>query len=207
MFQNRTDAGEQLAKALKQYANQSAVTVVALPRGGVVVGRVVADALQAPLDIVVPRKIGHPMNPEYAIGAVAETGETVWNETEHADLSPEYEKKVLHDEQAEAQRRRGVYRAGLPQRNFKNKTIILVDDGLATGLTMRAAIKTVKAERAKKIVVAIPVASAEAADLIAAEVDDMVVLSIPAFFGAVGQFYQEFAQVEDGEVMKLMQPA
>lgn len=204
IFQDRQQAGEELAKALGQYQGRPDVIVVALPRGGVVVGKVVADALGGPLDIVVPRKIGFPGQEEYAIGAITETGEVVWNEEEKRRVSGEYVAEVMQREQVEAKRRLEVYRAGRPRRDLKNKIVIVIDDGVATGYTMRAALKTVRAEGAKKIIVAVPLAPPDTVEMLQKEVDEVVALQQPTFFWAIGAHYQEFHQVSDEEVVQLM---
>ncbi|MEK7557266.1 MAG: phosphoribosyltransferase family protein [Patescibacteria group bacterium] len=204
MFQDRQQAGEELAKALVAYRGQPGVVVIALPRGGVVVGNVVARALSAPLDIVVPRKIGFPGHEEYAIGAITETGEAVWNEAERARVSDEYVKEAMTHEQAEAKRRLNVYRSGRQARDVEGTIVILVDDGIATGYTMRAAIKTLRTEAPQKIVVAVPLAPPETVEQLRAEVDEVIALQQPRFFGAIGVHYQEFGQVDDETVIQAL---
>lgn len=204
MFADRHEAGEQLVRALKEYRGKNNVIVVALPRGGVAIGRVVADALQAPLDIVVPRKIGFPGHEEYAIGAITETGEAVWNELERARVNEEYIQEAMQQEQAEAKRRLNTYRPGRPARDVRGKIVILVDDGIATGYTMRAAIKTLRAEAPAKIVVAVPLSPLETVEELRGEADEIIVLQQPAKFFAIGAHYQEFDQVDDERVMALM---
>jgi len=203
-FRDREDAGRRLAAALSAYRRKPDVVVVALPRGGVVLGRIVADALAAPLDLVVPRKIGAPNNEEYAIGAITEEGDAVWNEAERALAGDDYLKGEVAKQQAEAKRRLGLYRAGLPPRDLKDKTVVIVDDGVATGHTLRAAIKTVNAAAPARVVAAVPVAPGDSAARLRSEVDEMVVLETPLLFGAIGSFYDEFGQVGDEEVVKLM---
>lgn len=168
------------------------------------VGKVVADALGVPLDIVVPRKIGFPGQEEYAIGAITETGEAVWNETERARVSEDYVAEVMQREQAEAKRRLEVYRGGRTARDLKNKIVIVVDDGVATGYTMRAAIQTIRAEGAKNIIVAIPLAPSDTVEKLRGEVENVIALQQPTFFWAIGAHYQEFSQVSDDEVVALM---
>lgn len=203
IFKNRQEAGAKLASVLVSYKDKDAI-IVALPRGGVVLGREIADSLGLPLDLVVPRKIGAEFDEEYAIGAITEEGDVVWNEKERAAASVEYIKRAVVRERAEAKRRLHVYREGLGTRDFKNKIVIIVDDGIATGLTMRAAILTVMAGGPKKIIVAVPVSSPEAVAEIKKEVDEMVVLAAPEFLGSIGQFYEDFPQVEDRIVISLM---
>lgn len=203
MYRNREDAGHQLAEALKKYAERDDVVVVALPRGGVVLGRIIADALQAPLDVVVPRKIGAPGQTEYAIGAVTESGHVIWNEEEKKNVSQEFIKEAVDAQTTEAKRRLARFRKDLPLRNLKGKTVIVIDDGIATGLTMRAALKTVRTEGARFVVVAVPVAPS-AIDTFAGEADEWIVLRKPLLFMSVGGFYDDFPQVEDEEVEQLM---
>src|SRR5262249_20895142 len=160
LFKDRVDAGQKLAEALKNYSNQPDTIIIALPRGGVVVGYEIASRLHLPLDIVCPRKIGAPFNPELAIGAITETGEGILSQDliQSFGVSNKYLKDLTKKEKRKAQWRLDAYQKGRHPRQLKNKCVILVDDGLATGSTMRAAIKTVRAEKAKKIVMAIPVA-------------------------------------------------
>lgn len=195
-----------LAENLLAYKDNPDVVVIALPRGGVVLGRVIADALHAPLDIVVPRKIGAPDNEEYAIGALTEDGGVVWNEAEKERYGEEILAIIVKNERKEAQRRLAVYRNGLPPRILKDRIIILVDDGVATGYTIRSAIKTIRKESPQKIVAALPGGPKDTITALRNEVDDVVVLEIPSFFAAVGQLYQEFPQVEDAEVIRLLHP-
>ena len=204
MFLDRTDAGRKLAQALKAYKGQPLV-VYALPRGGVVLGVEVARALQAPLDLIVVRKIGHPLEPEYAIGAVAEDGYVVTNPDETATLDERWLERASSAELKEAQRRRIIFLRDRSPVPVRDKIAIIVDDGLATGLTMQAAIHEIRKRRPRKVVVAVPVAAAETADKLRAEVDDLVILHIPeGWFGAIGSFYQRFDQVSDDEVVALM---
>jgi len=203
IFLDRQEAGKLLAEKLKKYADADAV-VLALPRGGVVLGRIVADRLNAPLDIVVPRKIGAPFNEEYAIGAVTESGEAVWNEAEKSAAGAAYCERAVAEQRQEAKRRLNLYRQDRPSRNITGKTVIIVDDGIATGLTMRAAIRTVRSERAAKLIVAVPVAPADSVNQLAGEADELVVLQVPDVFYAIGAFYREFGQVDDKTVIELM---
>lgn len=204
-FKNRTAAGEQLAGKLLVYRDNPNVTIIALPRGGVVLGRVIADALHAPLDIVVPRKIGAPDNEEYAIGALTEGGEVVWNEAEKERYPERILNEIAEKERAEAQRRLETYRKGLPPRIIKDKIVILVDDGVATGYTIRSAINTIKKQSPKKLVIALPGGPVDTLELLKKDVNELVVLETPAAFWAVGQLYEEFPQVNDEEVIHLLQ--
>ncbi len=204
MFRDRIDAGRQLAKVLKTYREQNDGIILALPRGGVVVGAEVARVLELPLDIVVPRKIGAPGNEEFAIGAIAETGEGIFNDAAIATfgISKEYIAKTVTKERAEAERRMRVYRGNRPPLDLKGKIALLVDDGVATGLTMKAAIASARKRDATRIVVAVPVGAPDSIDALKKIVDTVVCLHVPEFFSAVGQFYEEFAQTTDEEVIE-----
>jgi putative phosphoribosyl transferase len=205
-FKNRPEAGQKLAETLGKFKDAKDTIILALPRGGVVVGFEVAQKLNLPLDIVVPRKIGAPANPEFAIGAITETGEGIFNEMIIGayGITESYLQNEIKKEKAEAERRLKLYRGTRSPLDLKNKTVVIVDDGLATGLTMRAAVKTVKILGAGKIIVAIPVTPPDTADLIKKEVDELIYLDAPAFFGAVGEFYDEFGQTTDEEVIDLL---
>jgi predicted phosphoribosyltransferase len=206
MFIDRTDAGKQLAEALVRYQSQP-VVVYALPRGGVVLGVEVARSLEAPLDLIVVRKIGHPLQPEYAIGAVAEDGYIITNPAETASLGKDWLDEAAALELQEAQRRRKLFLQGRGPLPVKDKIAIIVDDGLATGLTMLAAIHEMRKRHPKRIVVAVPVAASDTADRVRAEVDALVVLHTSERLGAIGSFYQRFDQVSDDEVVALMKSA
>ncbi|MEY4744733.1 MAG: hypothetical protein RL272_678 [Candidatus Parcubacteria bacterium] len=203
-FVDREDAGRRLARSLRRYEGDPGAIVVALPRGGVVTGRVVADALKLPLDIVVPRKIGAEADPEYAIGAVTEEGDAVWNERERRGAGRAYLDSTLAKERAEARRRLGTYRAGMPPRSLRGKTVLVVDDGVATGYTMRAAVATVKRCGASRIVVAVPVCPADSLAALELEADEVVALESPVIFSSIGAFYDAFAQTDDATVVRLL---
>jgi predicted phosphoribosyltransferase len=203
MFSDRKAAGEALARALLPSQKEQPV-ILALPRGGVVPGVEVARALKAPLSLVIPRKIGAPMNEEYAIGAITEDGSGVWNEQEKSLVDPAWLERAVEKEQAEAKRRREKYLAGRPFPDLTDRVVIIVDDGIATGLTVRAAIQWVKKRHPKKILVAVPVAPPDSVDAMKKEVDEVVVLETPHVFGAIGNFYEVFPQVSDEEVISLM---
>jgi predicted phosphoribosyltransferase len=203
-FEDRIEAGRLLAERLQKYRNQPTV-VYALPRGGVVMGAEIAQRLGAPLDLVIPRKVGHPSNPEYAVCAITEDGQLFCNQAEADRLGEAWLKQAAAKEQAEARRRRQLYLDGRPPVPVEGKTAIIVDDGVATGLTMLAAIQEVKARRPARIVVAVPVIPADIAAQLAEEVDEIVALDIPEYYrGSVGSYYREFNQVEDEEVIELM---
>lgn len=206
IYKDRKSAAEILAERLREYAGRRDAVVVALPRGGLALGRVVADRLSLPLDIVVPRKIGMPGNPEYAIGALTETGEQVWNESARRLADPAEVEAAVRQETLEARRRLGLYREGLPPRVFRGKTVLVVDDGIATGLTMSAALKTVRSEGAAKIVVAVPVAPPDALERLSRETDETIILQTPVMFMSVGSFYDDFPQVSDKEAIRLLRP-
>ena len=204
MFRDREDAGTQLAQKLKAYHGTEAV-VLALPRGGVVIGERVAKGLELPLDIVVARKVGHPTNSDYAICAVDERGTRLCNEAELKHIDKKWLNQRVEQEQQEAQRRVVLYRGKKAPISLSGKTAIIVDDGIATGLTIRLAIKAVKEQKPKRIVVAIPVAPSDIAMKIRREVDEFVVLEPQEdFLGAVGAHYRFFLQVKDAEVIHLL---
>lgn len=204
LFRNREEAGRLLAQALMRFAGTPLV-VYALPRGGVVLGAEIAQALRGPLDLLIPRKIGHPKNPEYAICAVSESGQLVCNETERALVDAAWLAQAVARERAEAARRRERYLAGREAITVTGKTAILVDDGIATGLTMRAAIAEVTLRHPARVIVAVPVIPAETAELLREEVDEVVALEIPEIFlGAIGAYYADFAPVSDEEVVRLL---
>jgi predicted phosphoribosyltransferase len=204
-FTDRTEAGQKLASALARYRCHPGV-VYPLPRGGVVLGVEIASYLHMPLDLIIPRKIGHPRNPEYAIGAVTEAGEMVCNEGEIAHVEPHWLAQRVAQERQEARRRRERYLGGKKPIAVAGKLAILVDDGIATGLTMRAAIGEVKRRHPAGVVVAIPVAPKDTAESLGREVDAVVGLEITnSYLGAVGAYYEQFPQVTDEEVIALLQ--
>lgn len=205
MFTDRQEAGKQLARELERYRGKNAV-VFALPRGGVVLGYEVAKALDLPLDIIAVRKIGYPGNPEYAIKATDEYGTTASNEVETATIDKQWLAAETARQQQEAKRRSTLYRAGRKPATVGGRVAIIVDDGIATGLTMRLAVCVVKKQRPEKIVVAVPVAPQEAVGTLYQEgADEVLVLEPPEeFLGAVGAHYLRFDQVGDDEVIRLM---
>jgi putative phosphoribosyl transferase len=205
-FRDRTDAGDALAGRLEEYRG-SDVLVLGLPRGGVPVAARVARALGAELDVVVARKLGSPISEELAIGAVTANGGRFVNEEMVRTLNvPEsYLTAVTAAQRVEARRREQLFRGSRPSPRIAGRTVILVDDGLATGATMRAAVRAVKAQRPARLVVAVPVGSPEACAALRAEVDEVVCVYEPSYFGAVGSYYQDFAQTEDREVQDLLE--
>lgn len=204
MFENREEAGKKLVEKLEKYKGQD-VVVYALPRGGVVLGVEIAKRLQAPLDLLIIRKIGHPFNPEYALCATSENAHMVCNEEELAVIDKQWFKNEVAKERQEAKRRREVYLKGRKPIPAKGKIAIIVDDGVATGLTMFTAILEIKHQETKKVVVAVPVAPPETADQVKSKVDEFVALEVPEIFlGAIGSYYESFPQVTDEEVIRLM---
>jgi len=202
-FANRQDAGRQLAEALQKYRNSDAV-VYALPRGGVVLGYEVARALNIPLDIVVARKIGHPLESEYAICAVNENGDVVCNESEKRAVNKDWLDKAIDSERQEARRRREVYLAGTSHIPAKDRVALVIDDGIATGLTVRVAVIGLKKEEPKKIIVAVPVASSGVKETLSRDTDEVIILEEEDSIGAVGAYYDDFPQVTDEEVVNLL---
>lgn len=204
-FANRQEAGKELAEKLKLYKDNQDVVIYALPRGGVVLGTEIAKILHVPLDLIITRKIGHPYNPEYAICAVAENGEMICNELERALVDQSWLEEEIQKETGEAKRRREVYLKGKPGVSSENKTAILVDDGIATGLTLEVAIQSLKKQHAKKVIVAIPVAPHDAVMRFEKQADKIIVLEDDInYLGAVGAYYEDFPQVSDNEVIELL---
>ncbi len=206
IFENRADAGRALARALRRFDGAQDAIVLALPRGGVPVGFEIAQSLHLPLDVLVVRKLGLPWHPELAMGAIASGGALVLNDDvlRMAGGRPEAVQQVQRQEQRELERREKAYRGARPPLDLSGRTAIVVDDGLATGATMEAAVRALRILGAKRVVVAIPVASPEARDRIAAIADEVVCLEAPPFFSAVGQWYREFGQTSDEEVGDLL---
>jgi predicted phosphoribosyltransferase len=206
IFEDRVDAGRKLADALASYQGDD-VVVYALPRGGVVLGAEIARRLKAPLDLMIVRKVGHPNSPEYAIAAVAEDGHSVVNPVEVDSIDRRWFDAHVRLEQEEARRRRQLYMHGRAPIPATGKVAILVDDGLATGLTMFAAVQEVRHSQPRKIVVAVPVAPPQTVERLKEVAEDVVALYVTSHFGAIGAFYYRFDQVSDEEVIELMHPA
>jgi len=206
-YRNRTEAGRLLATELAHYKSKPDVVVLGLTRGGVPVAAEVANALQAPLDVIVVRKLGVPFQPELAMGAIAGEGTQVLdNSLVHSlRITDKNVDAVIARERAELERRERLYRGGRPALDLKDHTAILVDDGLATGSTMLAAVEFARRRMAKRIVLAVPVASGEAIQKLRAKVDECICLATPEFFFAVGEWYRDFLPVNDADVMKLME--
>lgn len=205
-FQDREDAGRQLAERLSEYAHQPDVLVLALPRGGVPVAYEVARSLGAPLDVYLVRKLGVPGHEELAMGAIASGGVCVLNEevVEMLRIPQEVIDSVARQEEQELQRRERAYRAGRPPPRVRGRTVILVDDGLATGATMRAAAEALKEEGAGRLIVAVPVAPPETCAELGREVDRIVCAATPEPFYGVGMWYADFSQTSDAEVTELL---
>ena len=205
-FRDRTEAGELLAERLAGYANQPDVIVLALPRGGVPVGAQVAKKLNVPLDVFVVRKLGFPGHPELAMGAIASGGVRVFNgDVVNAFRIPdEVINAVTAAEYQELQRRERSYRDDLPPPEVEGKTVIVVDDGIATGSTMMAAISALRQLNAGRVVVAAPTIARTTYEHLRADCDEVVAVIVPAEFYGVGQWYQDFSQTTDEEVQQLL---
>jgi predicted phosphoribosyltransferase len=204
-FYDRVDAGRQLADALRPFAGHRDVIVLGLPRGGVPVAYEVARALDAPLDVLIVRKLGFPGREELAMGAIASGGIRVLNE----DLpftEPELDRVTEHELQ-ELYRRERAYRGQRPLPALENRRVILVDDGLATGATMKAAVAAVRKQRPREVIVAVPVAPAETRAELQTLTDEVICLTTPPLFFGIGQFYQDFSQTSDDVVRDLLQRA
>ena len=206
LYQDRRDAGRQLSKKLAKYANRDDVLVLALPRGGVPVAFEVAQALQARLDIFLVRKLGVPGHEELAMGAIASGGVRVLNDdvVNYLGIPDEAIDRVAEKEQAELERREQSYRDDQPPPNVQGLTVILVDDGLATGSTMKAAAAALRKQEPERIVIAVPVAAQETCSEFRAEVDEIVCGATPEPFRAVGLWYRDFSQTTDEEVYELL---
>lgn len=206
MYKDRQEGGVRLATFLKTYHKAKETIVLGLPRGGVVVANEVAKSLDLPLDVICPRKIGAPGNPEYAIGATTAQGEPIFNEEALAQIRPSraWLDQAARSEAEEADKRERRFREGKPTRDLEGKTVILIDDGLATGLTMKAALQQVKQEGAAKTVIAIPVAPFDTLEELRALADEVICPLTPAFFMAIGEFYEDFGQTSSEEVMQIL---
>lgn len=206
IYTDREQAGRVLAKELHAYAGRKDVIVLALPRGGVPVAAQIARALAAPLDVLVVRKLGLPWQPEFAAGAIASGGILIMNPAARADI-PDLEEVLLpvtRQERDELRRRESLYRGRRPPLDVRDRIAIVVDDGIATGTTMEAAVLALRAMQARSIVIAVPVAAPEAIERLAAITDQVVCLQQPAYFMAVGQWYEDFPQLSDQEVIGLL---
>ncbi|MDD5171878.1 MAG: phosphoribosyltransferase [Candidatus ainarchaeum sp.] len=204
MFANREDAGKQLAKALAKYKNEKNIIILAIPRGALVMGEILHQELGAPLDIIVTKKIPHPMSEEYAIGAVGPGGEWFVEPEAASGIGGEYIEAQRARLEKAVEERYERYRGKRAKPAIKGKTVILIDDGIATGSTMIAAVHVVRKMGAAKIVVAVPVAPPESLARIAGEADEVVCLMQPTPFFAIGAFYEDFRQVEDEEAIAIL---
>ena len=208
-FADRVEAGRLLAEQLRSYAGRPDALVLALPRGGLPVAFEIATRLHLPLDIFLVRKLGAPGQPELAMGAIATGGARVLNEDviRYLSVPPEVIEAVAHAEQIELERREQAYRGERPTPDLHGKQVILVDDGLATGSSMRAAIGAVRTQSPARIIVAVPVAARETCEELKREVEELVCLRTPEPFSAVGLWYDDFSQTSDEEVRDLLQRA
>jgi putative phosphoribosyl transferase len=209
LFRDRAEAGRQLAERLSAYVGRPDAVVLALPRGGVPVAYEVARALRAPLDVFQVRKLGLPEHGELAMGAIASGGVRVLNEdlVRTLQISPEEIDAVARDEQAELERREQLYRDNRHAPDLRDKVVILIDDGLATGSTMRAAVEAIRQFQPKRIVVAVPVGAPQTCDAIRDTADEVVCARTPDPFYAVGLWYDDFSQTTDWEVRELLKQA
>jgi putative phosphoribosyl transferase len=208
-YVDRRQAGRELAAALRRLALRQPPIVLGLPRGGVPVAAEVAAELGAPLDVLTVRKVGAPLNPEFALGAIATGGIVVRDDSAawFLDSDPHEFERLAERERAELRRREAAYRAGRRPLDLRDRSVVLVDDGLATGSTMVAAVRAARAAGAAQIVAAAPVGSAEAVQRLEGEADDVVVPLVPSSLRSVGEWYDEFGQVEDETVQALLRRA
>lgn len=206
-FKDRAQAGRKLAGQLGKFRHKDCV-VFALPRGGLITAFEVAKKLGAQLDLLIPRKIGHPQNPEYALAAVSEEGDLVVSSKEQINtVDTKWFHQEVERQRQEALRRRKLYLKNSKIKSLKGKIAIVVDDGIATGLTIRAAIKELRRRQPKTVVVAVPVVSKTTAEQIKKEVDKFISLETPDEFYAIGAFYDSFPQVSDDEVIEILAKA
>ena len=204
VFQDRTEAAKKLAERL-EWLRKEEPLILAIPRGGVVTGDVIATALGAKLDVVVPRKLGSPYNPELAIGAVMHDATHFLNSDiiDMLNVPKEYIDAEIASQIKEIERRLVKFR-GSKKYDLQDKTIVVVDDGIATGATMFAAVQWVKKQKPRKLIVAVPVGPTQTIDRLKKIADEVIVVSTPLLFGAVGEFYQDFTQVTDDKVQEIM---
>ncbi|MFJ8647451.1 phosphoribosyltransferase [Streptomyces sp. NPDC093546] len=212
LLRNRTEAGRELAVRLAGRQREGGLTdpvVLALPRGGVPVAVEIAEALGAPLDVLVVRKIGAPFNPELGVGAVAGDAPPLYDERTLAmlDLTEDRLGPTVARERTELHRREDLYRGGRPMPDVHGRTVVVVDDGLATGVTARAALRSARGLEPAELIMAVPVCSREAAELVGAEADELIWLHQPRPFSSVGQWYLDFDQVSDDEVVRMLTAA
>jgi putative phosphoribosyl transferase len=207
-FRDREDAGRRLAERLSRYREERPV-VFALPRGGVPVGYEISRALGVSLEVFVARKLGAPGQPEFGIGAVAPGGVRILNEdvVRRLGIPDDYVERITERETAEVERRLRHFRGDRPEPEVRDRTVILVDDGLATGVTARAAVKALRRLEPRRLILAAPVCAAQTAGLLDPEVDELVCLEAPPDLGAIGFWYRDFSQTSDEEVIELLESA
>lgn len=206
MFKNREQVGELLAKKLKTFSNKKDVLVLGVTRGGVVVAKIIADRLNLPLDIIVVKKIGYPLNPELAIGAVGPKKTVYWNENliKELKISKNEMLELQNEKQKEQEEQGKILRNGKPAKDIKGKTVIIVDDGIATGASAICCSNFLDKESAKEKILAAPVISKDTFNNISRYFDRIVSLKVSRDFSAVGEFYEKFPQVENEEVIKIL---
>lgn len=207
MFQDRFDAAQQLLPLLEKYNSQPNTVVLAIPRGGLELGYVLAKGLHLPLDVIFTKKIGFPLNPEYAMGAVSDLHVFVDEEFHDMPEIQDYVTQEVTKIRKVIKERNATYRKNMPPFDIENKTVIVVDDGVATGSTLLATIALLREYNPHKIVVALPVSSAQAFKKIQEQADEVVSVQVPTNFQSVGQFYTKFDQVEDQEAIRLLHEA
>lgn len=207
MFKDRYEAGKKLAQKLKKYKDMKDVVVLAVPRGGVVVGWEIAKALNVTMDIIITRKIGAPHNPELAVGAVMPDGKVLLNKelVSALGITQKYIEKAKQEQFKEIKRRLVKYKTNTRQIELKDKQVILVDDGIATGFTVKAALEYIHGKNTARKILAVPVMPRDVYEDFKKEVDELITLLTPEVFYAVGQFYNDFEQVNDKEVIKIME--
>ncbi|KKQ94802.1 MAG: hypothetical protein UT66_C0028G0032 [candidate division CPR2 bacterium GW2011_GWC1_39_9] len=204
-FIDRKDAGSRLAVEMNDYITRDSI-VIALPRGGVVVGYKIAKKYGLPLDVFISRKIRHPFNPEYAIGAITETGHMLKDEQSISSfyITGEYLEKTINEEKKLIADKINIFRGGKPLSNLNSKDIILVDDGIATGYSITAAIESLRQLKVASIVLVVPVAPLDAIERLTKLVNKLFVLLSPPYFTAVGEFYSDFSEVTDNDVVEIL---
>jgi putative phosphoribosyl transferase len=204
VFKNRAEAGKLLAEKLEEYRNKETI-IFGLPRGGVVIGAEIASQLNSPLEVIIARKIGHPAQPEFGIAAVTEDGHLIENEKYAATVDENWYRGEIERQTTAALHRQTLYSPALPEVSTEGKIAILTDDGIATGLTTKAALIDLRERKPKKLLLAVPVAPTEVASEISLLVDEEVIINKDSdFLGAVGAYYEEFPQITDEEVIDLL---
>src|SRR3989344_3172133 len=198
-FKDRKEAGVFLARELQQYKGKKDAIILAIPRGGLEIGNALAKELRLPLDVIIVKKLGHPYNEELAVGAVGLEGELVLNQDVAHDVPKDYIEEKREELAEEVEKRYELFRGKIKPPNLKNKIVIIVDDGIATGATMILCARIVKKTKPKKLIIAIPVGPIEGVEKLKDEADEVICLKTPIFFGAVGEFYENFQQVSDEE--------